>query len=133
MDEESLTRAEYCCDRCQLVTGTVEGLQDLVSPRGYEYYTCGQVGQQSDITDCLFCELMGRVMAQCMTCSKSAIEDGTNRLRAIAEEDNAVDGHPFRPTPRLEVLKLEIPIDPKWASSSDLNHGHELNVVAFEG
>ena len=133
MDEDGFTGAEHCCDRCQLMTGTVEGLQALVSPTGYENYTCEQVRQQSDISGCHFCELVRREMAQCSTCAKSAMEEGIIRLRATAEEDNAVDGNPFRPSPRLAALKLEIPLDPKRASGSDSHHGHELSVVTYQG
>jgi len=36
-------------------TGTMEGLLSLVSPEGYQHYTCDQVRQQSDVSGYPFC------------------------------------------------------------------------------
>ena len=132
-DKEYSFRAEHCCYRCQFMTGTVEGLRALVSPEGYEHYTCDQVRQQSDVSGCPFCELVRGIMSKCATCSQSAIEAGVIRVRGVAEDDDVADGHLFRQNPRLEALKLEIPMDPKRTSGHDPHHDHELSVLAYQG
>jgi len=130
-DQDDSTGAEHCCDRCQLMTGTVEGLRTLVSAEGDEHYTCNEAGQQLATNGCPFCELIGRVMAQSKTCHKSARREGVIRVRGVAEEGIAMDGHPFRPGSRLEALRLEIPTDPERNSSHDSHHDHELGVLTL--
>lgn len=125
--------AEHCCNRCQLMTGTVEGLRTLVSPEGYEHYTCGQIRQQSNVSGCPFCELVVRIMDQCALCGQSAMKEGVIRVWGIAESGSVADGQPFRPNSRLETLKLDIPMDPKRASGCDSHHHHDLGVLAYQG
>lgn len=132
-DQDDSTGAEHCCDRCQLMTGTVEGLHALVSAEGYEHYTCDEARQQSATSGCAFCELIRRVIAQCKDCSESAKREGVIRVRGMAEEDGAMDRHPFRQGSRLEALRLEVPMDPERNSGYDSHHDHELGVLAFQG
>src|ERR1700722_8315483 len=132
-DREGSAQAEHCCERCQLMTGTVEGLRALMSAEGHEHYTCDEVRQQSAANGCPFCDLVRWIMGQCKTCSQSAMGEGIIRVRGLAEGDDAADGIPFRPSRRLEALKVEIPMDPDRNSSHDSHHGHELGLLAYQG
>ncbi|KAJ8113101.1 hypothetical protein ONZ43_g5230 [Nemania bipapillata] len=117
-DQDGFVGAEHCCDRCQLMTGTLEGLRSLVSPAGYQHFTCDQLRKEADASGCPFCEL--------------AMRNGVIRIRSISEEDNAADGHPFRRSPRLRGLKASIPLDPLRNSNGNTLHHHELGVLAFQ-
>jgi len=61
------------------------------------------------------------------------MEEGVIRVRGTAEDDDVADRHPFRQNPRLEALKLEIPMDPKRTSGRDSHHNHELDVLVYQG
>ena len=117
--QEDSVGAEHCCGRCQLMTGTVKGLRALMSAEGKVHYTCDEIKQQSAGSGCPFCEQVRRIIVSCGTCAQSAIGEGIIRVRAIAEEDDAADEHPFRPGPRLEALQLEIPLDPERSCGHD--------------
>ncbi|KAF7549356.1 hypothetical protein G7Z17_g6444 [Cylindrodendrum hubeiense] len=54
------------------------------------------------------------------------------RVWGISEDDNATDGHPFRPGPRLEALKARTPLDRLRTSGGGSHHDHELSVLAFQ-
>ena len=90
-DQEDSVRSEHCCGRCQLMTGTVEGLCTLMSAKGNEHYTCNKVRQQSAASGCPFCELVRRIMVHCETCSQSAMGEGIIRVREMTKEDDAAD------------------------------------------
>jgi len=62
-NNEDLATAMDCCDRCQLMTGTTEGLRALVSDEGYEHYTCDEAKRQSAASGCPFCGLIWRIIA----------------------------------------------------------------------
>lgn len=133
VDNEDWATAMDCCNRCQLMTGTIEGLRALVSDEGYEHYTCDEAKRQSSASGCPFCELIWRIIVQCKLCSERSISrDGIIRVRGITTGDVAVDGNPFRSGARLKDLNLEIPMDPELNSNQDSHH-HKLGLVAFQG
>ncbi|CAM1508024.1 Fc.00g048720.m01.CDS01 [Cosmosporella sp. VM-42] len=115
-DHDGSAGAGHCCDRCQLMTGTVEGLRSLVSPEGHQHFTCNQE-DNSSVRDLL----------------PIGHENGVIRVWGISEDGNATDEHPFRPGPRLKALKVRVPLDPLRAPGCDLRHNHELGVLAFQG
>jgi hypothetical protein len=122
-----------CCDRCQFMTGTIEGLRALMSNEGYEHYTCDEAKRQSAASGCPLCKLIWGIIAQCESCSESNISsNGIIRVRGSTTGDVAVDGNPFRSGARLKALKLEIPRDPELNSNQDSHH-HELDLIAFQG
>ncbi|KAF4627069.1 hypothetical protein G7Y89_g11087 [Cudoniella acicularis] len=129
---EDRTTAMDCCDRCQLMTGTIEGLQALVSDEGYEHYTCDEAKQQSANGGCPLCSLIWRIIAQCKLCGESSIlRDGIIRVHGLTTGDVAGDGNPFRSGARLKSLNLKIPMAPELDSNQD-SHNHELGLVAFQ-
>lgn len=132
-ENEDYATAMDCCDKCQLMTGTIEGLRALMSDEGYAHYTCDESKLQSAASSCPFCKLIWIIVAQCKVCGElSILRDGTIRVRGLATGDVAVDGNPFGLGARLDSLKLEIPMNPEMGSNQDSHH-HELSLVAFQG
>lgn len=132
-DQDDSGQAEHCCDRCQHMTGTLEGLSSLVSPEGYQHFTCDQVRKAADINGCPSCELIRRILAKCAICSKAAEGNGLIKFWGISEDDARNTEHPFRRSPRLAALKAKIPLNPLRAPERDSHHDHELEVLAFQG
>jgi hypothetical protein len=131
-DKEESVGAEYCCDRCQHLTGTVEGLRTLMSAEGNKHYTCNEIRRQPASTYCPFCDLVRRIMVHCTTCAQSAMGEGMIRILGIVE-DIATHKHPFQPAPRLEAFKIKIPLEPRESSSYSSHHDHELDLLTYEG
>ncbi|KAK3319111.1 hypothetical protein B0H66DRAFT_603666 [Apodospora peruviana] len=106
--EDDFVVAVHCCDKCQLMTGTDEGLCALVRPEGCQHFTCDQVRLEAKISGCAFCELIRRMIAQCVTCGKSASGDGVIRVWGMSE-DSANDNTPVPSMsgPELGVLALQ--------------------------
>ncbi len=61
-----------CCDKCQLMTDTTEGLRALVSDEDYKHYTCDDAQRQSSFTGYPLYRLIRRIVPQCKISSKDS-------------------------------------------------------------
>jgi hypothetical protein len=125
-----------CCDKCQAMTGTFDGLHALIDEEGYEHYNWQEI-QDSMARGCALCEHICEITES----DWDEVEDGLikgTKIRVYAAKSDAISpggnrksDHPLEGI-HLESLLVQIPRDPDRVKAEP-SLCQTLELVAFEG
>lgn len=125
-----------CCDKCQEMTGTFDGLYALISEEGYEYYNWQEI-QDSRARGCALCGYIWEITESDWEDYHDDLNKDT-KIRVYAAKSDAISpwrdrkyGHPLEGI-HLESLLVQIPNDPDRVTIEP-SLCRTLELLAFEG